>query len=398
MDKAKKHELFGSDSEDDDDEEEVQTPAAEGAVGADDDDLGSDNLFGSEDEEAEAESQPVAANAGNPVHYALPSMPRPPADSKLYLVRLPNILQFQPRPFDPETFEDDDGAGDEEEGSKARAENAVRWRETATGERQSNARLVRWSDGSMTLHVGGEVLVAQQVPIPEGSTHLYTRHANRGQGANLECHGVLKQKMTLAPASLHSKTHQALSQNISRVHHKPTRMQMVTMTEDPAGQQRERERTYDEKKKLLARQATRRARGEDMADSTLTADFLDADDDEDMEGNLGAIRQRFKDRRRQKSGGGRPRGAQPRSARAGKRRRSRNSDDDDDDGEDLDDDDDEEEEEDGDPAEMDGFIVGDGDDDDGDEEEEAEESEEEERPKKKKGKRGRSVDDDDDSD
>lgn len=135
---------------------------------------------------------------------------------QLYLVRLPNILQFQPRPFDPETFEDDDGAGDEEEGSKARAENAVRWRETATGERQSNARLVRWSDGSMTLHVGGEVLLAQQVPIPEGSTHLYTRHANRGQGANLECHGVLNQKMTLAPASLHSKTHQALSQNISR--------------------------------------------------------------------------------------------------------------------------------------------------------------------------------------
>ena len=82
MDKAKKHELFGSDSEDDD-EEEVQPPATEGGVGADDDDLGSDNLFGSEDEEAEAESQPVAANAGNPVHYALPSMPRPPADSKV---------------------------------------------------------------------------------------------------------------------------------------------------------------------------------------------------------------------------------------------------------------------------------------------------------------------------
>jgi len=33
--------------------------------------------------------------------------------------------------------------------------NVIRWRQdAATGARQSNAKLVRWSDGSMTLHVG----------------------------------------------------------------------------------------------------------------------------------------------------------------------------------------------------------------------------------------------------
>ena len=33
------------------------------------------------------------------------------------------------------------------------------------GERQSNTRLVRWSDGSMTLHVGSEVLSATSQPL-----------------------------------------------------------------------------------------------------------------------------------------------------------------------------------------------------------------------------------------
>jgi RNA polymerase-associated protein LEO1 len=126
------------------------------------------------------------------------------------MVRVPNILHFQPRPFDPDNYEkEDDLVADEDEG-KGRAENVVRWRE---GDRpQSNTRIVTWSDGSTTLHVGAEILVAQQVAIPEGSTHLYTRH----KGSNLECHGELKQKLVLAPASRHSKTHQSLTQKIAR--------------------------------------------------------------------------------------------------------------------------------------------------------------------------------------
>jgi len=325
-------------------------------------------------------------------------MPRPPAESKLFLVRLPNILAFQPRPFDPETFEEEDAADADETGSKTRAENVIRWRESQeTGSKQSNARMVTWSDGSMTLHVGSEVLMAQHVGIPEGSTHLYTRH----KGSHLECHGVLKQKMTLAPASRQSKTHQALTHKIAREHTKGKKMQLIATTEDPEAMQRGRERDYEDKKRLMARQATHRARADEYAESgQLTADFLDAADDEDLEGNLGAIRAQFKNRKRggpsgagrRSSGGGSSSRKAPRRPGGGRRRNSDGEDDDDDD----DDDDDEDEEEDeGDPAEMDGFIVGD------DDEEEAESSEEE-RPSKKRGKKKKAHladgDEDDDED
>ena len=220
MDRAKQYELFGSDSEEEG--EDLASHVAvlgsatvadtESAAAADYDDVDG-NLFGSDDDdEDDAGITAPAANSAAPVHYSLPTLPRPAADAKLFLVRVPNILQLQPRPFDPDTFEEED-LGDGEEVSKVRAENVIRWRESRdSGERQSNARVVTWSDGSMTLHVGSEVLLAQAVAIPEGSTHLYTRHT----GSNLECHGVLKQRIALAPASRDSKTHKVLTQKIAR--------------------------------------------------------------------------------------------------------------------------------------------------------------------------------------
>jgi len=410
MDKQKMNELFGSDSEEEDDEvDKDEEPADATATGDDADAAGelfgeddaeaAGDLFGSDDDDeqqASAASVP-APNSAAPVSFQLPALPRPPPDSKLFLVRLPNILAFQPRPFDPETFEEEDAAEEEEMGGeKTRPENVIRWRESReTGEKQSNARVVTWSDGSMTLHVGSEVLVAQQVSIPEGSTHLYTRH----KGSNLECHGVLKQKMTLAPASRQSKTHQVLMHKIARTHTgKGKKVQVIATTEDPEGKQAKRERDYDDMRRLQARQASHRARADDYADSgPLTADFLDADEDE-HQGNLGAIRAQFKNRKR--GGGAGPSGRRGAGAGAHKRRpggggRRRNSESEDEEDDDGGEDSGEEE---GDPAEMDGFIVGEGDDDD--DESEAEDSEDERPAKKKKKasnkKKARLADDSDD--
>ena len=156
-------------------------------------------------------------------------------------------------------------------------------------------------------------------------------------------------------------------------------MQVMTTMEDPEAKQRERERTYEDNKRLQARQATRRSRAEEMADNSgLTTDFLDADDD-DLDGNLGAIKHAFKDRQKHGSRVAKsaPRGGAARRPISGVRKRTRYRDDDDDDDDEGDDDDDEEDEDDGDPAEMDGFIVGDGDEEES--EEEAESSGEDER-------------------
>ena len=59
-------------------------------------------------------------------------------------------------------------AGD---GSVDQAEHVIRWRHGERDQRQSNSRLVEWSDGSMTLHVGTEAIfqvvqVAQPLAAP----------------------------------------------------------------------------------------------------------------------------------------------------------------------------------------------------------------------------------------
>ncbi|KAL0269741.1 UNVERIFIED_CONTAM: hypothetical protein PYX00_007376 [Menopon gallinae] len=85
---------------------------------------------------------------------------------ELHFIKLPNFLSVETRPFDQANYEDeiDEEETLDEEGRarlKLKVENTIRWREV-TGkngelEKQSNARFVRWSDGSMSLHLGSEI-------------------------------------------------------------------------------------------------------------------------------------------------------------------------------------------------------------------------------------------------
>ena len=142
----------------------------------------------------------------------------------------------------------------------------------------------------MTLHVGKEALKCQNIAMPDSSTHLYSMH----KASNLECHGILNHKLSLAPVDRKSSTHLALAKDIARVHTKAKRMQMIATTEDPEAKKRNDERTWEDSKRLQARQAARRQRADGQAEGpALTADFLDADDDGDLEGNLGALKRGF---------------------------------------------------------------------------------------------------------
>ena len=230
MDKNLQNELFGSDSDDDDDAPaRPSAPTGEEPVDgeeADGDDVGEAELFGSDDSDAEAAPRSIvsapSAPSAPPLHYELPLLPRPEVGSELYTMRLPNILSIEPRAFDPLTFED---ADEEQNTIMGKTDNIIRWRETEEGVRQSNARMVTWSDGSMTLHVGDEVLTAAPQKV-EGGNQLFTRH----KGSNLECHGLVRKKLVLQPASIKSSTHKALTKRIAKNHVKGSRMQMHTTT------------------------------------------------------------------------------------------------------------------------------------------------------------------------
>lgn len=91
----------------------------------------------------------------------------------IHFVKLPNFLSVEPRPFDPNTYEEDDEEETHDEEGRARlklkVENTIRWRERFNdkGEfvKESNARFVRWSDGSLSLHLGSEIFNVYKQPL-----------------------------------------------------------------------------------------------------------------------------------------------------------------------------------------------------------------------------------------
>ena len=314
MDAQTKLDLFGSDSEDDDDAP-VPAPAAAGA----DDDVDEDDLFGGDDDDDEGgaaaegaaaevkeEEEPSKRGLAPPQELELPQMPAPPADAKLVLLKLPNILSREARPFDPETFADE--GMDEESNAHLRLENVIRWRDV-DGERQSNTRLVRWSDGSMTLHVGSEVLSATSQPLGkrgagQEATQLFVRH----KGAIFRCHGVLRERLLVQPTSTKSETHKALTKQIAKSHVKERRIKVVTTAEDPEKKKADDEKAWRQSNQLASAQEARRQRY--SSGPELTEDFLEADDESQLEGNLGALKRGFKaDQKRRAGGGGGARGA-----------------------------------------------------------------------------------------
>ena len=70
--------------------------------------------------------------------------------------------------------------------------------------KESNARFVEWSDGSMTLHVGSEVLQVKKEVLENNSHHLFVKHNEfkahgeaPGECAIIESHGVLEARMVI---------------------------------------------------------------------------------------------------------------------------------------------------------------------------------------------------------
>lgn len=69
--------------------------------------------------------------------------------------------------------------------------------------KQSNARLVRWSDGSLSLHLGAEIFDVHKHTLVSGDhNHLFIR-----QGTGLQGQAVFRTKLSFRPHSTDSFTH-----------------------------------------------------------------------------------------------------------------------------------------------------------------------------------------------
>uniref|UniRef100_A0A3Q1ISE8 RNA polymerase-associated protein LEO1 n=1 Tax=Anabas testudineus TaxID=64144 RepID=A0A3Q1ISE8_ANATE len=225
--------------------------------------------------------------------------------SDLYFVKLPNFLSVEPRPFDPQYYEDEfeDEEMLDEEGRtrlKLKVENTIRWRakrdEEGNEMRESNARIVKWSDGSMSLHLGNEVFDVYKAPLQGDHNHLFIR-----QGTGLQGQAVFKTKLTFRPHSTDSATHRKMTLSLADRCSKTQKIRILPMAgRDPESHRNEMIKKEEERLRAsIRRESQQRRMREKQHQRGLSSSYLEPDRyDDEEEGeeaiSLAAIKNKFK--------------------------------------------------------------------------------------------------------
>lgn len=182
---------------------------------------------------------------GPPITIKVPLRPPPGMPDQLNIVRMSNIMNIDMKPFDPETYEAEESFTTEVEGRKQHIrleENVVRWRPDREGNYESNARFVRWSDGSLQLLLGSEVLDLSVQNATQDQSHLFVRHHN----SILQSQGQVLRKMRFMPSSLTSKSHRLLTALVDVKHKKTFKVKAVITETDPEKEKHEKEKAVQD--------------------------------------------------------------------------------------------------------------------------------------------------------
>nr|XP_045016500.1 RNA polymerase-associated protein LEO1-like [Jaculus jaculus] len=135
--------------------------------------------------------------------------------NELHFVKLPRSLRIEPKPFDPQLYEDEfenETVLYEEDRTrlKLKVENTIRWRVRRDKEgykiKESNTRIVKWSDGSMSLHLGSEVFDIYKVPLQDNHNQLFIR-----EDTGLRGQAIFKSKLTFRPHFTDSATYRKMT-------------------------------------------------------------------------------------------------------------------------------------------------------------------------------------------
>ncbi|KAF5477130.1 hypothetical protein F2P56_003802 [Juglans regia] len=209
-----------------------------------------EDIVADEDAQYESEEENIEAKykekpVGPPLELEIP-LHRPPArPEKMNMIKVSNIMGIAPKPFDPKTYVEEDTFVTDESGSKKRIRlenNIVRWRTVrnsdGTTSYESNARFVRWSDGSLQLQLGNEVLDISVQDAQHDQAHLFLRH---GKGI-LQSQGRILKKMRFMPSSLSSNSHRLLTALVDSRNRKVYKVKNCITDIDPEREKEEKEK------------------------------------------------------------------------------------------------------------------------------------------------------------
>ncbi|XP_059769279.1 RNA polymerase-associated protein LEO1-like isoform X1 [Balaenoptera ricei] len=164
--------------------------------------------------------------------------------NELYFVKLPKFLSIEPKPFHPQYYEDefeDEEVLDEEDRTrlKLKIENTIRWRIRRDKEgneiKESNARIVKWSDGSLSLHLGNEVFDVYKAPMQGNHNHLFIR-----EDTGLQGQAIFKSKLTFRPQATDYATHRKMTLPLANRCSRTQKIRILPIAgRDPECQRRE---------------------------------------------------------------------------------------------------------------------------------------------------------------
>ncbi|GMY15531.1 protein LEO1 homolog isoform X1 [Fagus crenata] len=279
------------------DQDSIRSPMEEeGSYGKS---LRPEDLVPDEDAQYESEEENIEAKSkekpvGPPLELEIPLRPPPARPEKMNMIKVSNIMGIDPKPFDPKTYVEEDTFVTDESGSKKRIRlenNIVRWRTVrnpdGTASCESNARFVRWSDGSLQLLIGNEVLDISVQDAQHDQSHLFLRH---GKGI-LQSQGRILRKMRFMPSSLTSNSHRLLTALVDSRHKKVYKVKNCITDIDPEREKEEKERAESQtiranvllnrKKEKVSRKYTPTADRRRQLSPGFLEDALDEDDETD---------------------------------------------------------------------------------------------------------------------
>jgi len=222
---------------------------------------------------------------------------------EFHFVKLPNFLSVESRPFDSETYEDEmdeDSTQQDEEGRtrlKLKVENTLRWRqgfdkETGQPIKESNARIVRWSDGSYSLHLGNEIFDVHKQPLQSDFNHLFIR-----QGTGLQGQAVFRTKLSFRPHSTDSQTHKKMTLSMADRSTKSNQIKVISQVGvDPEAGRWQRLKSEEQNlRDSMRKDSIKKRIKEKGATKGLSGGFLeDDDDDEDAAFSISKIKAKYK--------------------------------------------------------------------------------------------------------
>ncbi|WVW81994.1 hypothetical protein I302_103999 [Kwoniella bestiolae CBS 10118] len=184
-------------------------------------------------------------------------------DDKVWHMKLPAYVNLESKPYDPDLYRET--LNEEPIDGQANAvaakskmigvRNTIRWKWVTGGDgkptRQSNARMLRWSDGSVSLQLGSDLfdvapshgasLSRPQDPKPIPSKGLEEKVINTVSSTTflaviakteqvLVTERAIAGQLSLLPTSMDSKTHLELVKHVGQQHVKHSRMKMLEET------------------------------------------------------------------------------------------------------------------------------------------------------------------------